>query len=404
LTDGVSTNFEAFLSIANDSRAGNSQDAIFAERSLGLNSNRDTWVYNFSQEQLEISVTTLSAFYNAELRRWHGTPTNARGALDGFLQTEESKIKWSSRLKEHLLAANEATFQTPHIRSAVYRPFSKQFLYFDRILNHRRGRLPRFFPSENTGNMVFSVTDMGGRSEFSILASAVVPDLHLCASIDGFQCFSFYTYDEDGSNRRENITDWAFGEFRKHYDDAAITKWDIFRYIYALLHSSEYRGRYAANLKRDLPCIPYAPDFHAFATAGKRLAELHINYERQPECPLERIETPNAKLSFAVEKMRLGKDKSSLFYNDFLTLAGIPPETYEYRLGNRSALEWVIDQYQVYTDKRSGITNDPNREDDPEYILRLIGQVVYVSLETVKIVKALPGLGLPEDAMHASDD
>jgi predicted helicase len=203
-------------------------------------------------------------------------------------------------------------------------------------------------------------------------------------------------YDEDGSNRRENITDWALEEFRKHYADATITKWDIFHYTYALLHSNEYRERYAANLKRELPRIPYAPDFRTFALAGKDLTDLHVNYEQQPEYPLERIETPNAKLTYRVEKMRLGRDKSSLFYNDFLTLSGIPPETYEYRLGNRSALEWVIDQYQVSTDKRSGITNDPNREDDPEYILRLIAKVIYVSLETVKIVKSLPQLEVSE--------
>lgn len=115
-----------------------------------------------------------------------------------------------------------------------------------------------------------------------------------------------------------------------------------------------------------------------------------MNYEKQPEYPLERIENPKEKLNLRVEKMRLSKDKSLLIYNSFLTLKGIPPETYEYRLGNRSALEWIVDQYQVSTDKRSGITNDPNREDDPEYILRLVGQVVHVSVETVQIVKGLP--------------
>jgi hypothetical protein len=132
--------------------------------------------------------------------------------------------------------------------------------------------------------------------------------------------------------------------------------------------------------------------FWAFARAGERLGELHVNYEQQPEYPLEHIENPKEKLNWHVEKMRLGKDKTSLVYNQFLTLRGIPPETYEYRLGNRSALEWVIDQYQVSTHKRSGITNDPNRADDPEYIVRLIGQVITVSLETMKIVKALPKL------------
>jgi predicted helicase len=132
--------------------------------------------------------------------------------------------------------------------------------------------------------------------------------------------------------------------------------------------------------------------FHAVAAAGKKLAELHVGYEQQPEFPLRRRENPNSPLNWRVEKMRLTKDKSSLTYNDFLTLDGIPPETFEYRLGNRSALEWVLDQYQVSTDKRSGITNDPNRPDDPEYIVRLLGQAITVSLETAKVVKALPEL------------
>ena len=132
--------------------------------------------------------------------------------------------------------------------------------------------------------------------------------------------------------------------------------------------------------------------FWAFVEAGRSLADLHVNYEQQREYPLERVE--KGQLNWRVEKMRLGKDKTTLFYNEFLTLRGIPPETYEYRLGNRSALEWVIDQYQVSTDKRSGITNDPNRADDPEYIVRLIGQVITVSLETMKIVKALPPLAI----------
>jgi len=135
--------------------------------------------------------------------------------------------------------------------------------------------------------------------------------------------------------------------------------------------------------------------FRAFVRAGKRLAEIHVDYEKQPEYPLTNTEKAGEKLDYRVRKMKLSKDKTSLIYNQFLTLSEIPKETYEYRLGNRSALEWVIDQYQVSTDKRSGITNDPNRADDPTYILRLIGQVVSVSLETVTIVRSLPPLGLP---------
>jgi len=132
--------------------------------------------------------------------------------------------------------------------------------------------------------------------------------------------------------------------------------------------------------------------FRAFVKAGQRLGEIHVHYEQQPEYPLTKIEKKREKLDYRVIKMKLSKDKTQLIYNQFLALTGIPPEAYEYRLGNRSALKWIIDQYQVSTGKRSGITNDPNREDDPQYMLRLIGQVITVSCETVKIVRALPEL------------
>ncbi len=157
-------------------------------------------------------------------------------------------------------------------------------------------------------------------------------------------------------------------------------------------------------VKRELPRIPYAPDFWAFAKGGKRLAELHVDYENQPEWRLTRQENPDAQLSFRVEKMKLTRDRSGIVYNDFLTLNGIPEEAFEYRLGNRSAIEWVLDQYQVSTDKRSGITNDPNRLDDPEYIIRLIGQVITVSVETVKIVRGLPPLGVEDEHPAANQE
>ena len=193
-----------------------------------------------------------------------------------------------------------------------------------------------------------------------------------------------------------------------------ITKWDIFYYVYGLLHHPGYRTKFADNLKRELPRIPFAPPlangrgsenagstvsephalasgFWAFTKAGKELARLHLDYEKLEPYELKFIETPCLPLSYRVEdKMRLSKDKTSLKVNPSLTLAGIPKEVFDYRLGNRSALEWVIDQYQVSEDKRSGIRSDPNRADDPEYIVRLVGQVVKVSLETVRIVSALP--------------
>ena len=219
----------------------------------------------------------------------------------------------------------------------------------------------------------------------------MIPDLHL--TVDS-QCFPFYTYNEDGTNRQENITDWVLAEFRNHYNDDTISKWDIFHYNYAVLHHPDYREKYQANLKRDLPHIPFAQDFWGFANVGKALANLHVDYESVPKYEkLQLKETPNTqRIDWRVEKMRFSKDKTQIYYNDYFTLAGIPAEAFAYQLGTRSALEWVVDQYRVKVDKRSGIVNDPNRADQPRYIVDLIGRVITVSLRTVEIVKNLPSL------------
>jgi predicted helicase len=217
-----------------------------------------------------------------------------------------------------------------------------------------------------------------------------IPDLHLCAALDGHQSFPPYTYSPDGA-RRENITDWALGRFREYYRDPGITNTQIFHYVYALPHHPDYRARFADNLKRELPRIPFAPDFHVFAEASARLARLDVHYEKLKSYPLDFAVNPGCSLSYRVQdKVRLSKDKRSFVVNPSLTLAGIPPEAFDYRLGNRSALEWVIDQCQVTEDPRSGIRLDPNRPDDPEYIVRLLGQVIRLSLETLQILRALP--------------
>jgi len=213
-------------------------------------------------------------------------------------------------------------------------------------------------------------------------------DFHLTGDT---QCFSFYIYDDDGAKRRENITDWALKSFREHYGDKKITKWDIFYYIYGILHHPTYRTKYADDLRRQFPRIPKTPDFRAFSKAGEQLARWHLDYEQVEPYKLKFVESKDQKLSYRVEdKMRLSKDKKSLIINKSLTLNGIPSEALEYRLGNRSALDWIIDQYQVKVDKRSGIKSDPTRPGDPEYIVNLVGRVIRVSIETVKIVKSLP--------------
>ena len=388
LTEGMSVDFESFLALgtrATKSLKKVDAQSIFKTFSLGVSTNRDSIVYDFDRQSLEGRVLQFCDDYNAETARYQqrGRPAD----LDTFVNYEQ--IQWSSTLKNHLRSGAYAEFDRAKIRTSLYRPFTRMSLYYDSILNDRPAHFQQILPNATAEpeNLAICANTVGTSKPFHCLMTNVIPDLHLTGDT---QSFPFYTYAEDGSNRRENITDWALQQFRTHYRDERVSKWDIFHYVYALLHHPQYREKYAANLKRELARIPFAPDFRGFAVAGAKLAELHVNYEKQPEYPLHRLENKDARLNWLVERIRLSKDKTQLVYNDFLTLGGIPPESFEYRLGNRSALEWIVDQHRVKTDKRSGIVNDPNRSHDPEYIVRLIGKVITVSLETVKIVKSLP--------------
>ena len=395
LSGGRHDAFDAFLPIGNKEtkKGSDPDDAIFSNYSRGVETTRDAWLYNYQEGELTSNIERFIGDYNAQVNKWIAQKRRAAEVHD-FVSYDSTRLKWSSRLKQNLVAGVMVRFDSAAIRHALYRPFTSQYVYFDETLVHRRGQFPSIFPAPSieSENQVLWIK-VGSDWPMFALAVNVLPDL---LPQSGSQCFPFYTYNEDGTNRRENITDWALEQFRTYYKDKSITKWDIFHYVYALLHHPLYRDRYAANLKRELPRVPFAPDFKAFADIGKRLAEIHVGYEQQPEYPLERIEAPDKPLDWRVERMKLSKDKRSLIYNDFLTLGGIPLEVFEYRLGNRSALDWIIDQYQVSTDKRSGITNDPNRADDPEYIVRLIGQVITVSLETVQLVKRLYELPMVE--------
>lgn len=398
LTSEATRDFDEMMNSADlESSESSDPQTCFRLVSSGVQTNRDVWACSFQPKTLQQSVSKLIKTYNFERLRWHSR-AEKDSDLDSFVESDDTKISWSADLKKFLRQNIALSLDAENIRETLFRPYSKMFVYFDEHVTERRSRFPRILPTDKTSNVVICVSRTAERP-FNCIATNLLPNRVVTGGFgSASQCLPFYTYDEDGTNRHENITDWALDQFRSHYKDKSITKWDIFYYTYAVLHHPDYRARYAANLKRELPRIPYAPDYKSFAKAGKRLAELHVDYEKQKEYPLERREKPGEKLNLRVEKMRLSKDKQTLVYNDFLTLTGIPKETYDYRLGNRSALEWVIDQYQVSTDKRSGITNDPNRDDDKEYILRLIGQVITVSLETVKIVNALPDLGLPKDA------
>lgn len=394
LTSGMQVEFDTFLPLgqkeAKQSRNIKSK-SLFQTFGPGTNTSRDVIVYDYNEEALLEKVRKFSESYNAEVDRF--TRSGKPKDIDDFINYES--VKWSAHLKNKLASQKIVMFDACKVIKALYRPFTTALLYADETLVDRLGLQKNIFPPATTGleNQAICVAGVGDRKGFGCLLTQYTPSYDL--AFEKAQYFPFYTYDEDGTNRRENVTDWALEKFRGRYGDENISKWDIFHYVYAVLHHPAYRERYAANLKRELPRVPFAPDFRAFAEAGARLAELHVNYESQPECPLERIEAPGVPLNWRVERMRLSKDKRSLVYNEFLTLSGIPPEVFEYRLGNRSALEWVVDQYRVTTDPRSRIANDPNRPDDPQYILRLVGQVITVSLETVAAVRALPSLGLP---------
>ena len=394
LTEGLFNDFETFLPMGSETSKkikGHAEGTLFKTYSLGVVTNRDAWAYNFDQNVLTENLTQMMEHYNNQVFQWERRSDRDIDVND-FIDTDDTKIKWTRSLKSKLRTGTLAEFSDKNVRVSLYRPFTKSHLYFHRMMNECVYVFPSIFPTSETEgkNRVICVSGSGSKKPFHALVSDMIPSLDF---LEKTQCFSFYTYDEDGTNRRENITDWALTAFRSHYGDDTITKWDIFHYTYGLLHHPDYHEKYQANLKRDLPHIPFAEDFWGFVNTGAALADLHVNYESCPKFEkLEERETEGMQVDWRVEKMKLSKDKTQLKYNDFLTLDGIPAEVYDYRLGTRSALEWVVDQYRVKVDRRSGIKNDPNRESEPRYIVDLIGRVITVSLKTVEIIKNLPAL------------
>lgn len=385
---------------------------VFQLYSNGLQTNRDPWVYNYSVEKLSSNVIRMVKNYNAQF-------------VDGVKNMDPTKIKWSSSLEADYRRKLKLTYNESGVRTSMYRPYAKQFVYFDSHLNHRTYQLKKLFPTPAHENIAFGFTGRGATKEFSVLMVDTLPDLE---SISKAQWMSLYTYEPvieddgglnlnlsggevvDGYTRKENITDATLTAYRSTYGDESIAKEDIFYYIYALLHHSEYREKYAADLKKMLPRIPLVRGFWEYSRAGRALAELHLGYESVEPYPLDEVvsspapEDPEECFEFyRVQKLQFGpkKDKTRIKYNGHLTLKGIPEEANEYQVNGRSALEWVIDRYQVKTDKDSLITNDPNdycrAVNDPRYIVDLIKRLVTVSLETQKLVGTLPRFEVLED-------
>ncbi len=284
------TEFEAFVPVATKAgkvHTGAAKETILKLFSVGVKTNRDDVVYDFQRESLEVRIRRFVEDYNGEVDRYKRSKD--KKPVDDFVRYEE--IKWSETLKAHLKRADYATFDEAKIRESLYRAFSRRYLFFDRLLNERVYGMPRVFPTleSETENLVICCT-IDSQMPFSALATNRLPS-HAPGGRPG-QCFPFYVYNEDGTNQRENITDWALEHFRKHYGDNKITKWDIFYYVYGVLHHPQYRAKYAENLKRELPRIPLAKDFWGFSKAGKELARLHIEYEKLQPYPLKYVETP----------------------------------------------------------------------------------------------------------------
>ncbi|WP_273760685.1 type ISP restriction/modification enzyme, partial [Bartonella sp. ML70XJBT.G] len=430
--------FETFLAIGN--KKGNNKK-LFEMFSLGISTNRDAWAYNSSLDVLAENMNNMITFYNHEVKRFndacaHSDRKMRINAVDNFVSSDAKKISWSLNLKQYLTSGKIFEFENACLIQSLYRPFTQQWLYYSRMLNEAVSKIPYIFPIEQVvENKVIQATGIGARCGFSVLMTKTLPNLD---AIEKGQCFPRYFYEnvetsknkkqphlftnstEESENvglqRRDAITDEGLAHFKAAYPNEIITKDDLFYYVYGLLHSEDYRTRYADNLSKELPripCVKTADDFWMFVTAGRELGHLHVNYEDVEPYPVtfkkgnpKQTEISNPKEFYYVTEMRFSgnskeKDKSTVFYNSNITITDIPLEAYEYIVNGKPALEWVMGRQCVKTDKKSGIVNDANRYavetvGNPAYPLELFQRVITVSLETMKIVKNLPKLEIRE--------
>ena len=414
-------NFDRYMSIGD--KKNKSSISIFNNYSNGVATNRDAWNYNSSFYSLENNMFSMIDFYNNEVSRYNNTRDKERKDITTFINTDSTKISWSSSLISKISNLIYAKFDKNKIRVATYRPFNKQFVYFDEMMVHRLSKMSSIFPTSETTNIIICTTGVGSRRGFSLLITNNVTDLNIQEA--GAQCFPLYLYEKEENNenyqRRDAITDEALAHFKAAYPNEDFRKEDIFYYIYGLLHSEEYREKYADNLSKQLPripCVKSAVDFWAFSQAGRELAELHLNYETVPMYQNVLFKGGLKLLGdqisggvgedFYVEKMKFGKkmdeetgkkvdDKTTVIYNSHFTLTNIPEEAYDYVVNGKPALEWVMERQSVKTDKASGIINNANdwaieTMNNPRYPMELFLRVVTVSLETMRIVRALPKL------------
>jgi len=381
LNEGMQRDFDTFLPVcAKDVKLEKTDQAIFQLYSLGVSSNRDEWVVDFDINNLIAKIKYFVDKYNELLQNRDFSWNTA--------------IKWSEALKNHFTKFIHISINTNLIIKIGYRPFVYRYYYAEKYLSDRLTNNHHAIFGENLNkyNKVMCFSVFGSNKPFHCLGSKYISDLHYTGDS---QCLPLYRY--EGLNQVENITDWGLAQFRGHYGDQQIEKENIFHYVYAVLHNPTYREKYEPNLKRDFPRIPFYDDFWQWEKWGKALIELHLNYESTPRYELIRKENPR-KNAAMTPKVKLKADKVGgiIIIDEETTLVGVPPIAWEYQLGNRSAIEWVLDQYKEKTPRDPTLAEQFNTYRFADYkdaVIELLERVCTVSVETIKIIAKMQGVG-----------
>ncbi len=393
--------FDKLIPLKRDKKLQN--PSVFDINSNGVVSGRDPWVYNFSPNILTQSVQKCIDTYNADLKRFNAVFREAfkqrtakdkgikpadryRHLNDKEITTDKTKIAWTDGLKNHLI--KNKNLQESHekrIRLAMYRPFNKQWLYWDKDWIQRQREFSKIFPDKDAQNVVIN-TGVGNGKDFSALVSDFISD---CSLISPNQAYPLYYYDDLG-NRYNAISGYVLNLFRRHYKDNAITEQEIFYYIYAILHHKGYLEKYKNSLKKEAPRIALSEDFKELSMLGKELGELHLNYENgEMHASVEYKTLMNAEVEgyYDVEKMTKKGDR--IHYNKNIAITKIPKKAFDYVVNGKSAIDWVIERYQKTTDKDSLIENNPNDYKGGKYVFELLCRVIKLSEKSVDLIEKI---------------
>ncbi|GAA7842031.1 DEAD/DEAH box helicase family protein [Helicobacter pylori] len=394
--------FEKLIALKRDKKLNN--DSVFDINSMGVTTGRDPWVYNFSKDALTQNVQKCIDTYNADLKCFNEVFREAfkqrtKGVKSGDLYkhlndkeitTDKTKIAWTDGLKNHLIKnTNLLESSEKRVRLSLYRPFNKQWLYWDKDWIHRQGQFSKIFPDKSARNVVIN-TGVGNGKDFSALVSDFISSYDV---ILNNQAYPLYYYDDLG-RRDYAISGYALNLFRKHYEDSSITEEEIFYYIYAIFHHKGYLEKYKNSLKKEEPRTALSPDFKELSVLGKQLDELHLNYESgEMHESVERATLMNAeeKGYYDVETMKkeMKKGECRIVYNKNITITKIPKKAFEYALNGKSAIDWVIERYQKTTDKDSLIENNPNDYKGGKYVFELLLRVIKLSEKSVDLIEKI---------------